>query len=92
MKGLLYYYYEKGSGFIDSITAITSDDVITQIKNALDDKEHCSENVTMLLKKYADKESEAFQDIELTLQGYKSFDNASRFRETSSSSIRINVL
>lgn len=72
MKGLLCYHYEKGSGFIDSITAITSDDVITQIKKALNDKEHCSENVSMLLRKYVDKESEAFQDIELTLQEHLS--------------------
>lgn len=73
-KGLLCYHYAKGKDFIDSVTAITSNDVITQIQEAIKDKEYCPEggNAYALLKKFADKESEAFQDIELTLQEHLS--------------------
>ncbi|MBD5502208.1 MAG: type IV secretory system conjugative DNA transfer family protein [Lachnospiraceae bacterium] len=68
-KGLLLYHYAKGEGFIDSIKAIASEDIMTHISNALQDKEYCPEDgmVYALLKKYSDKQSDAFQDIELTL-------------------------
>lgn len=69
-KGLLYYHYSIGDGFIDSITAIVSENIMSHIETALADKEHSGpESMTYaFLKKYADMESEAFQDIELTLQ------------------------
>lgn len=69
MKGLLYYYFLNDYGFIDSIVKIMSDDILTQINTAIEDKEHCPEGsiVYSYLKKYANKDSEAMQDIELTL-------------------------
>lgn len=68
-KGLLLYHYNRGEGFINSITAITANDIMAQIKEVLADGTHCPKNgmVYALLKKYADKDSEAFQDIELTI-------------------------
>ena len=70
LKFLLLYYFNKDIGFIDSITKIISEDVGEHIKKVLGDKEYCSEGSLVYngLKKYADKESEAMQDIVLTLQ------------------------
>lgn len=70
LKFLLLYYFYKDFGFIDSITKIISEDVGEHIKKVLKDKEYCPENSLVYngLKKYADKDSEAMQDIVLTLQ------------------------
>lgn len=70
LKFLLLYHFNKGLGFIDSITNVISEDVGTHVKNVLSDKEFCPENSLIYsgLKKYDGKDSEAMQDIELTLQ------------------------
>lgn len=70
LKFLLLYYFNKGLEFIDSITKIISEDVGEHIKQILEDKEYCPEGGLVFngLKKYAGKESDAMQDIVLTLQ------------------------
>lgn len=70
LKFLLLYHFNKGLGFVDSITKIIAEDVNEHIKKVLDDKEYCPEGGLVYngLKKYADKESDAMQDIVLTLQ------------------------
>lgn len=70
LKFLLLYHFNKGLGFIDSITNIISKDVGEHIKEVLQDKENCPEEGLVYngLKKYENKDSEAMQDIELTLQ------------------------
>lgn len=68
-KGLLLYHYNKGEGFIDSINAIISNNIMAHISDALADEKYCPKGGTVysFLKKYADKDSEAFQDVELTI-------------------------
>lgn len=70
LKFLLLYHFNEGLGFVDSITKIITEDVNEHIKKVLDDKEYCPEGGLVYngLKKYADKESDAMQDIVLTLQ------------------------
>lgn len=70
LKFLLLYHFNKGLGFVDSITKVISEDVGEHIKKILEDKRYCPEGSLVYngLKKYVDKESEAMQDIELTLQ------------------------
>ena len=70
LKFLLLYHFNKGLGFLDSITKVISEDVGEHIKEILEDKRYCPEGSLVYngLKKYIDKESEAMQDIELTLQ------------------------
>lgn len=70
LKFLLLYHFNKGLGFVDSITKIIAEDVNEHVKKVLDDKEYCPEGGLVYngLKKYADKESDAMQDIVLTLQ------------------------
>lgn len=70
LKFLLLYHFNKGLGFIDGITKIISEDVGEHIKKVLEDKEYCSEGSLVYngLKKYEGKDSEAMQDIVLTLQ------------------------
>lgn len=70
LKFLLLYYFNKGFGFIDSITKIISEDIEGHIKTVLEDHEYCPEGSLVYngLKKYADKDSEAMQDIVLTVQ------------------------
>ena len=70
LKFLLLYHFNKGLGFIDSITKVISEDVGEHIKKVLADKEYCPEDSLIYsgLKKYDGKDSEAMQDIELTLQ------------------------
>lgn len=70
LKFLLLYHFNTGLGFIDSITKIIAEDVNEHISQVLKDKEYCPEGglVSNGLKKYADKESDAMQDIVLTLQ------------------------
>lgn len=70
LKFMLLYYFSKDLGFIDSITKVISEDVSEHIKKILGDHENCPEGslVSNGLKKYADKESDAMQDIVLTLE------------------------
>lgn len=70
LKFMLLYYFNKELGFVDSITKIISEDVSDHIKKILGDHEHCPEGSLVYsgLKKFADKDSEAMQDIVLTLQ------------------------
>lgn len=70
LKFLLMYHFNKGLGFIDSITKVISEDVSEHIKKVLEDKEFCPEGSLVYngLKKYEGKDSEAMQDIVLTLQ------------------------
>lgn len=70
LKFLLLYYFNRGLGFIDSISKVISNDVENHIKSVLEDKEYCSEGSLVYngLKKYEGKDSEAMQDIVLTLQ------------------------
>lgn len=70
LKFLLLYHFNRGEGFIDSITQIISKDVGEHIKEVLQDRENCPEGELVYngLKKYDGKDSEAMQDIELTLQ------------------------
>lgn len=70
LKFLLLYHFNKGLGFIDSITKVISKGVGEHVKEVLKDKENCPEGELVYngLKKYEEKESEAMQDIELTLQ------------------------
>lgn len=70
LKFLLLYWFNKGCGFIDSITKIISQDVSEHIKNVLEDNEYCPPNSLIYngLKKYDGQDSEAMQDIVLTLQ------------------------
>lgn len=70
LKFLLLYHFNKGLGFIDSITKVTAEDVSVHISQVLNDKEYCPEGGLVFngLKKYAGKESDAMQDIVLTLQ------------------------
>ena len=70
LKFLLLYHFNQGFGFIDSITKIIAEDVGEHISQVLKDKEYCPEGglVSNGLKKYAGKESDAMQDIVLTLQ------------------------
>lgn len=70
LKFMLLYYYNKGRGFIDGITEVLSEDVGEHIKQILEDKEYCAEGSLVYngLKKYDGKDSEAMQDIVLTLQ------------------------
>lgn len=70
LKFLLLYHFNKGLGFIDSITKVISEDVSEHIKKVLEDKEFCPEGSLVYngLKKYEGKDSEAMQDIVLTLQ------------------------
>ncbi len=70
LKFLLLYHFNKGLGFIDSITKVISEDVSEHIKKVLADQEFCPENSLVYngLKKYEGKDSEAMQDIVLTLQ------------------------
>ena len=68
LKFLLLYHFNKGLGFIDSITMI-SEDVSEHIKKVLDDKEFCAKGSLVYngLKKYEGLESEAMQDVIMTL-------------------------
>lgn len=70
LKFMLLYWFNKGLGFIDSITKIISEDIGEHIKQILEDKEYCAEGSLVYngLKKYENKDSEAMQDIVLTLQ------------------------
>lgn len=70
LKFLLLYHFNKGLGFIDGITKVISEDVGEHIKNVLEDREYCPEGSLVYngLKKYDAKDSEAMQDIVLTLQ------------------------
>lgn len=70
LKFMLLYWFNKGFRFIDSITKVISEDVGEHIKKILDDKEYCPEGSLIYngLKKYEGKDSEAMQDIVLTLQ------------------------
>ncbi|MCI9448559.1 MAG: type IV secretory system conjugative DNA transfer family protein [Lachnospiraceae bacterium] len=70
LKFLLLYHFNKGLGFVDSITKVISEDIGIHIKNILNDKETCPENSLIYngLKKYEDKDTDAMQDIILTLQ------------------------
>lgn len=70
LKFMLLYYFNKGLGFIDSITKVISEDVGEHIKQILEDKEYCAEGNLVYngLKKYEGKDSDAMQDIVLTLQ------------------------
>lgn len=70
LKFLLLYHFNKGLGFIDSITKVISEDISEHIKKVLEDKEFCPEGSLVYngLKKYEGKDSEAMQDIVLTLQ------------------------
>ena len=70
LKFMLLYYYNKGMGFIDSITKVISEDVGEHINQIIEDKEYCAEGSLVYngLKKYEGKDSEAMQDIVLTLQ------------------------
>ncbi len=70
LKFLLLYYFNKGLGFIDSITKVISEDAGEHIKKVLEDQEYCSEGSLIYngLKKYDGKDSDAMQDIVLTLQ------------------------
>lgn len=70
LKFMLLYYFSKDLGFIDSITKVISEDVSYHIQKILGDHGHCPEGSLVYngLKKYADKDSEAMQDIVLTLQ------------------------
>lgn len=70
LKFMLLYYFNQNLGFIDSIIKVISEDVSDHIQKILGDHEHCPEGSLVYngLKKYADKESEAMQDIVLTLQ------------------------
>lgn len=70
LKFLLLYHFNKGLGFIDSITKVISEDVSEHIKKVLDDKEFCAEGSLVYngLKKYKDMSSDGYQDIILTLQ------------------------
>lgn len=70
LKFLLLYYFNHGIGFIDSIVKITSEDASAHIKKVLEDREYCPEGSLVYngLKKYSDKDSDAMQDIVLTLQ------------------------
>lgn len=70
LKFLLLYHFNKKLGFIDSITKILNEDVSEHIKKVLEDKEFCSEDSLVYsgLKKYDGKDSDAMQDIVLTLQ------------------------
>lgn len=70
LKFLLLYWFNKGLGFIDSITKIINQDVSEHIKGVLEDSEYCPPNSLVYngLKKYDGKDSEAMQDIVLTLQ------------------------
>lgn len=69
LKFLLLYHFNKGLGFIDGITKVISEDVGEHIKKVLEDREFCSEGSLVYngLKKYDGKDSEAMQDILLTL-------------------------
>ncbi len=68
-KGICFYYYKKDVSFVDTIKSILSNDISSHIKKILADKVGCPERgkAYSLLKKFADKDSDAFQDIELTL-------------------------
>lgn len=70
LKFLLLYHFNRGLGFIDSITRVISEDICEHIKKILEDRKFCPEGSLVCngLKKYADKDSEAMQDIVLTLQ------------------------
>ncbi|MCM1222003.1 MAG: type IV secretory system conjugative DNA transfer family protein [Lachnospiraceae bacterium] len=70
LKFLLLYHFNKGLGFIDSITKVISEDAGEHIKKVLEDKEFCPDGSLVYngLKKYEGKDSEAMQDIVLTLQ------------------------
>lgn len=70
LKFLLLYHFNKGLDFIDSITKVISEDISGHIKKVLEDREYCSEGSLVYsgLKKYEGKDSEAMQDIVLTLQ------------------------
>ena len=70
LKFLLLYHYNKGLGFIDSITKVIGEDVGKHIKMVLEDSEYCPTGSLIYngLKKYEDKENEAMEDIVLTLQ------------------------
>lgn len=70
LKFLLLYYFNKGLGFIDSITKVIGEDVSEHIKLVLQDSEYCPTGGLIYngLKKYEGKDSEAMQDIVLTLQ------------------------
>lgn len=70
LKFMLLYYFNKGHGFIDSITKVISEDIEEHIKQILEDKEYCAEGNLVYngLKKYEGKDSDAMQDIILTLQ------------------------
>lgn len=70
LKFLLLYYSNQGMDFVDSITKIISEDVGEHIKKVLADKVNCPENSLVFngLRKYDGKDSEAMQDIVLTLQ------------------------
>lgn len=70
LKFLLLYHYNKGLGFIDSITKVIGEDVGKHIKMVLEDSEYCPVGGLVYngLKKYEDKENDAMEDIVLTLQ------------------------
>ena len=68
-KGLMLYYYRQGQGFIDSVNEVVSNDLKGHIEKVLKDPKLGTslKRVKEILKKYEGKQSEAFQDIELTM-------------------------
>lgn len=74
LKGLMLYHYNRGDGFIDSISEITSGDISEQITEALSDVENCPVGSVAYsyLKKFAGKDTDAMNDIILTINEHTS--------------------
>lgn len=69
LKAALLYYYRCGKGFIDSISLVMSSGTQDLVQSILSDTIHCPKGskVQMLLQRFAGKDSQAMQDIEMTL-------------------------
>ena len=73
LKFLLLYWFNKGLGFIDSITKIINQDVSEHIKSVLEDSEYCPTNSLIYngLKKYDGKIlTMVFQSLSVYLCSY----------------------
>ena len=68
--GMMLYYYNKGFSFIDGVSKVIEEPMDSHIKKILADKKGCPQNskVRSMLSTFVGKDSDAVQDIELSLQ------------------------
>ena len=68
--GMMLFYYKKGYSFIDGVSEVIEKPMDAHLKEILGDKKLCPKNskIRSLLASFVGKDSDAVQDIELSLQ------------------------